>query len=56
MGGGCSQFFMGKLAEAHATFDETIRNYDRERDRGLVIKFAQDQASAAYASMRWRSG
>ena len=39
---GASQFFMGKLAEAHATFDETIRNYDRERDRGLVIKFAQD--------------
>lgn len=39
---GASQFFMGNLAEAHATFDETIRNYNRERDRGLVLQFAQD--------------
>jgi tetratricopeptide (TPR) repeat protein len=39
---GCSQFFMGDLRGAHASFRQADEHYDREKDRALALHFGQD--------------
>ena len=39
---GCNQFFMGEFAAARASLAESIRRYDKQRDRTLKFRFAQD--------------
>jgi predicted ATPase len=39
---GCSRFFRGQFAEAHASFERGCGLYDPQRHRGLAFQFGQD--------------
>jgi tetratricopeptide (TPR) repeat protein len=39
---GCSRFFKGQFAEAHARFERGNGLYDRQRHRALAFQFGQD--------------
>ena len=39
---GCSRFFKGQLAEAHASLTRGIERYDRQKHRLLAFQFGQD--------------
>ena len=39
---GCSRFFKGQLAEAHASLTRGIGRYDRQKHRLLAFQFGQD--------------
>jgi predicted ATPase len=44
---GCSQFFMGEFKAAHLSLEHSIQGYDRDRDRGLALRFGQDPCVSA---------
>jgi predicted ATPase len=44
---GLSCLFQGDLIEAQAHFEEALRTYDPQRDRGAKFRFGQDAAASA---------
>lgn len=45
---GCSGFFTGKFASAHADLEQGIRHYNRGLHRTLAFRFGQDPAMSCY--------
>ena len=46
---GCSRFFKGQFAEAHASLERGGRSYDRQKHRALAFQFGQDPCVSCHS-------